>query len=77
MPERKIGKKKSKIGSSLVSAPKALYRYFKPVSKSLPDTEGWLSDTLPSATIKAAREVANEAVLAASKQPKFLRNNDV
>ena len=42
-----------------------LYRYFKPISKSLPDPEGPLSETLPSATIKAA----NEAVLAASKQP--------
>ena len=44
----------------------ALYRYFKPVYKSLPDPEGSLSETLPSATIKAA----NEAVLAVSKQPK-------
>ena len=61
---------------ALVSAPKALYQYFKPMSKSLPDPEGRLSDTLPSATIKAAREAANEAVLAASKQPKFLRSND-
>ena len=55
----------------------ALYRYFKPVSKSLPDPEGLLSETLPSATIKAA----NEAVLAASKQPKALgatmRNSNV
>ena len=42
-----------------------LYRYFKLISKSLPDPEGPLSETLPSATIKAA----NEAVLAASKQP--------
>ena len=44
----------------LVSAPMALYQYFKPVSKSLPDPEGPLSKTLPSATIKAA----NDAVLA-------------
>ena len=50
----------------------ALYPYFKPVSKGLPDPEGPLSETLPSATIKAA----NEAVLAASKQPKVLRSND-
>ena len=42
-----------------------LYRYFKLVHKSLPDPKGPLSETLPSATIKAA----NEAVLAASKQP--------
>ena len=54
----------------LVSAPMALYRYLKPVSKSLPDPEGLLSETLPSATIKAA----NEAVLAASKeQPCVIR----
>ena len=46
---------------TLVNAPMALYRYFKPVSKSLPDPEGLLSETPPSATIKAA----NEAVLAA------------
>ena len=58
---------------ALVSALMALYRYFKPVSKGLPDPEGPLSETLPSATIKAA----NEAVLAASKQPKVLRSNDV
>ena len=38
------------------------------MSKSLPDPEGLLSETLPSATTKAA----NEAVLAASKQPKEL-----
>ena len=49
---------------TLVSAPMALYQYFKPVSKSLPNPEGLLSETLPSATIKAA----NEAVLAASKE---------
>ena len=55
--------------SAPISATMALYRYFKPVSKSLPDPEGLLSKTLPSATIKAA----NEAVLAASKQPKVLR----
>ena len=43
---------------ALVSAPMALYRYFKPVSKSLPDAEGPLSETLPLATvtIKAANE---------------------
>ena len=48
------------------------------MSKSLPDPEGRLSDTLPSATIKAAREAANEVVLpmAALKQPKFLRSDD-
>ena len=46
---------------ALVSAPMSLYRYFKPMSKSLPDLEGLLSETLPSATIEAA----NEAVLAA------------
>ena len=57
---------------TLISAPMALYRYFKPVSKCLPDPEGPLSETLPSATIKAA----NEAVLAASEQPKVLTNND-
>ena len=57
---------------TLVSAPMALYGYFKPASKSLPDPEGLLSKTLPSATIKAA----NEAVLAASKQPKVLRSDD-
>ena len=34
------------------------------MSKSLPDPEGLLSETLPSATIKAA----NEAVLATSKE---------
>ena len=50
----------------------ALYRYFKPMSKSMPDPEGPLSKILPSVTIKAA----NEAVLAASKQPKVLRSND-
>ena len=33
-----------------------LYQYFKPVSKNLPDSEGPLSETLPSATIKAANE---------------------
>ena len=52
--------------NALVSAPMALYQYFKPVSKSLPDPEGLLPKTLPSATIKAA----NEAVLATSQQPK-------
>ena len=57
---------------ALVSALMALYQYFKPVSKSLPDPEGPLSETLPSATIKAA----NEAVLAALKQPKVLRSDD-
>ena len=63
--------------SAPISATMALYRYFKPVSKSLPDPEGLLSETLPSATIKAA----NEAVLAALKQPKALgammRNSNV
>ena len=54
---------------ALVSAPMALYQYFKPASKSLPDPEGLLSETLLSATIKAA----NEAVLAASKQLRILR----
>ena len=53
---------------ALVSGPIALYRYFKPVSKSLLDSEGLLSETVPSATIKAA----NEAVLAVLKQPKEL-----
>ena len=51
---------------ALVSTPMALYRYFKPVSKSLPYLEGPLSETLPSATNKAA----NEALLAVMKQPK-------
>ena len=45
---------------ALVSAPMSLYRYFKPMSKSFPDPEGPLSETLPLATIEAA----NEAVLA-------------
>ena len=31
---------------------------FKPVAGKLPDLEGLLSDTLPSATIKAANEAA-------------------
>ena len=53
---------------TLVSAPMALYQYFKLVSKSPPYPEGLLSETLPSATIK----VNNEAVLAISKQPKEL-----
>ena len=57
---------------ALVSAPMGLYLYFKPVSKSQPDPEGPLSETLLSAIIK----VANEAVLAASKQPKVLRSDD-
>jgi len=49
----------------------SLYRYFKPVTKprnlpaNLPDPEGPLSGVLPSSTIKAA----NDAVLAASRQP--------
>ena len=47
-----------------VSASMALYRYFKLASKSLPDPEGPLTETLPSATIMAA----NEAVLTVSKQ---------
>ena len=59
--------------NALVSALMVLYRYFKLVAKSLPDPEGPLSETLTSATIKAA----NEAVLAASKQPKALRSDDV
>ena len=42
----------------------ALYHYFKPVSKSLPDPEGPLSEALPTTSIKAA----NEAVLAAMKE---------
>ena len=42
------------------------------MSKSLPDPENPQFKTLPSANIKAA----NEAVLAASKQPKVLRSND-
>ena len=46
---------------ALVSAPMSLYRYFKPMSKSLSDPEGLLSETLASATIEAA----NEVVLAA------------
>ena len=58
---------------TLVSAPTALYGYFKPVSKSLPDPEGLLSEAMPSATIKAA----NKTVLATSKQPKVLRSDDV
>ena len=57
---------------ALVNAPVALYSYFKPVSKRLPYTEGPLSEALLSATIKAA----NEAVLAALKQPKVLRRNN-
>ena len=44
------------IIDALVSALMALYQYFKPVSKSLPDTEGTLFETLPSAAIKAANE---------------------
>ena len=32
----------------------ALYQYFKPVTKSLPDLEGSLFKTLPLATIKVA-----------------------
>ena len=47
-----------------VSALMALYHYFKPVSKSLPDLEGPLSEALPTTSIKAA----NEAVLAAMKE---------
>ena len=58
---------------ALVSAPMALYGYFKLVSKSLPDPEGLLSEAMPSATIKAA----NETVLAASRQSKVLRSDDV
>ena len=58
---------------ALGSDPMALYQYFKQVSKSLPDPKGLLSETLLSATIKAA----NETVLAALKQPKVLRSNDV
>ena len=50
------------ISSALMS----LYRYFKP--KRLPDPEGPLSETLPSASIKAA----NKAVLASSKQQEEL-----
>ena len=70
---------------ALVSAPMALYQYFKPVSKSLPDPEGLLSKTLPSVTIKAANEVASKqpkvltikaANEVASKQPKVLRRGD-
>jgi len=38
----------------------SLYRYFKPVAKSLPDPNGPLSSVMPSSTIKAA----NDAVLA-------------
>ena len=57
---------------ALVSAPMAFYQYFKPLSKSLPDPEGLLTKTLLSATIKAA----NEAVFAASKQPKVLRSDN-
>ena len=34
----------------------ALYRYFKPVSKKLPDPEGPLSQSIPSASIKDANE---------------------
>ena len=56
---------------ALVGAPMALYRYFKLVSKSLPDPEGPLSKTLPSATIKAA----NEAVLVTLQQPKVLKSD--
>ena len=48
-------------GRIIVSAPISLYRYFKPMSKSLPDPEGQLSEAMPSATIEAA----NETVLAA------------
>ena len=59
------------IMNALVSALKALYRYFKPMSKSLPDPEGQLSDTLPSATIKAAREATNEAVWPLRNNPSF------
>ena len=40
----------------------SLYRYFKPVAKSLPDPEGTLSQTLPSATIKAANEAMHAGV---------------
>ena len=55
---------------TLVSAPMALYQYFKPVSKTQPDPEGPLFETLPSATIKAA----NEVVLVTSKeQPSVIR----
>ena len=34
----------------------ALYHYFKPVSKKLPDPEGPLSQSIPSASIKDANE---------------------
>jgi len=49
-----------------LSSRMSLYRYFKPVTKNLPDPEGPLSDVLPSSTIKAAID----AVLAVSQQPK-------
>ena len=52
--------------NALVSAPMALYRYFKPVSKSLPDPDGPLFETLPSAIIRAA----SKDVLITLKQPK-------
>ena len=54
------------MADAFVSASKALYSYFKLVSKSLPDPGGRLSKALPLATIKAA----NEDVWAAKKQPK-------
>ena len=53
---------------ALLCALMALYLDFKPVSKSFPNPEGLLSETLPSVTTKAA----NEVVLAVSIQSKEL-----
>ena len=47
---------------AFVSALMALYQYFKPVSKGLSHPEGPLSETLPSATIKAANEYDSYAL---------------
>ena len=61
-------------GHVCYSAPKALYWYFKPASKSLLDPEGQSSETLSSATIKAANEASCASVFKTTEGSPWYNN---
>ena len=53
----------------------ALYRYFKPTSKKLPDPDGPLSQSIPSASIKDANDAYLKAAVrsVASKRGSYAK----
>ena len=57
----------------------ALYHYFKPVSKKLPDPEGPLSQSIPSVFIKDANEAYLKAAARsdASKHGSYVKRHQL